>query len=136
MKRLLPAALLILAATCLITSCKKEKVQPPVTHPTATRTLRFILYTNQDFSNDTHNISFSLHIDDGITAPFDSVVYTAQVKDIPDHAHQLEFEKKVPDDGKALTVGFTYYIQNVGYSWHLDTIASNEKSKVIEYPFL
>jgi len=127
---------LIVAAICLTTSCKKEKSTPaPAPTPVATRTLRFILYTNQDFSNDNHNISFALHIDDGVSAPFDSTVYSTQVKNIPDKAHQLVFEKKVPDDGKTLTAGFTYAIQNVGFSWHLDTVASNEKQKVIEYPF-
>jgi hypothetical protein len=127
-------ALIVVATICLTTSCKKEKsaLKPA---PVATRTLKFILYTNQDFSTDDHNIIFALHISDGVTASFDSTVYTAKIKDIPDHAHQLVFEKKVPDDGKILTAGFTYEIQNVGYSWHLDTVASNEKLKVIEYPF-
>lgn len=127
-------ALLVAATICLTTSCKKEK-PTPAPSPVATRTLKFILYTNQDFSNDNLNISFALHIDDGKSFPFDSTVYSTQIKNIPDKAHQLIFEKKVPDDGKMLTAGFTYTIQNVGYSWHLDTVAANEKMKVIEYPF-
>jgi len=134
MKPIFIPILALAAVICLATSCKKEKtIKPPVT--SSGRTLRFILYTNEDFHTDDHGINFSLHISDGVHASFDSIVYTAKVKDIPDHAHQLVFEKKVPDDGKALTVGFTYEIQNVGFSWHLDTIAANEKSKVIEYPF-
>src|SRR3569832_762181 len=125
MKRLSPTARLVLAIICFTTSCKKDKTQPPVTSSSA-RTLRFILYTNADYSSDEHNISFALHISDGITAPFDSTVVSMKVKDIPDKAHQLVFEKKVPDNGKTLTVGFTYEIQNVGFSWHLDTCGANE----------
>jgi hypothetical protein len=130
-----PIMTLIVAAICLTTSCKKEKSTPAPTTPVATRTLRLILYTDKDFSTDEYNISFALHISDGYTAPFDSTVVSMKIKDIPDKAHQLIFEKKVPDDGKMLTAGFTYAIENVGYSWHLDTVAANEKMKVIEYPF-
>lgn len=134
MKYFLPAAILTFAVICLTASCKKANpVKPPVT--TSYRTLRFILYTNQDFSGNNENISFALHIDDGHTAPFDSTVFSTQVKNIPDKAHELVFEKKIPDDGKTLTAGFTYMIQNIGYSWHLDTVAANDKLKVIEYPF-
>jgi len=128
---------LIVAVICLTTSCKKEKPAPtPQPAPVATRTLKFILYTNQDFSTDEHNISFALHISNhnsGIA--FDSTVVSFKVKDIPHKANQLVFEKKVPLDGADLTAGFTYMIENVGYSWHLDTVAANEKQKVIEYPF-
>ncbi|MBS1532052.1 MAG: hypothetical protein JSU01_17255 [Bacteroidetes bacterium] len=133
MKLFLPTVILLFAAICLTTSCKKEKpVQPPVS--ASTRTLRFILYTNENFSGNNYDISFSLHISDGMSAPFDSTVFTAKVKDIPDKAHQLVFEKRIPY-GKTVTAGFVYAIKDVGYSWHLDTCAANEKFKVIEYPF-
>jgi len=134
MKHVLPAALLILAVISATTSCKKERPQQPVAQ-SSSRTLRFILYTNEDFSGDEHNISFALHIDNGKTAPFDSTVFSTKVKNIPDKAHQLVFERKIPNDGLPVTAGFVYTIQNVGISWHLDTCAANEKLKVIEYPF-
>ncbi|MFI5162543.1 MAG: hypothetical protein ACHQHN_14785 [Sphingobacteriales bacterium] len=135
MKHFFPSALLILALICLVTSCKKEKpVNPPAT--ASYRTLRFILYTNQDFSGNNENISFALHISNAqSTIKFDSTVFSAKVKDIPDKAHQLVFEKKIPDDGTAVAADFFYTIENVGMSWYLDTCAANEKTKVIEYPF-
>jgi hypothetical protein len=126
-------ALVVFAAICVTTSCKKEKSQPT---PVLTRTIRFILYTNQDFSNDNHNISFALHIrNTNQTISFDSTVFSMKVKDIPNKQNQLVFEKKVPSDGSILTAGFLYSIENVGNSWHLDTCAANEKFKIIEYPF-
>ncbi|MGZ3945020.1 MAG: hypothetical protein ACXVIY_08040 [Mucilaginibacter sp.] len=128
---------LIVAAICLTTSCKKEKpTQAPAPTPVATKTLKFILYTDKDFSTDDHNISFALHIsnpNNGIA--FDSTVVAFKVKDIPHKANQLVFEKKVPLNGADLSAGFTYSIENVGYSWHLDTVAASEKLKVIEYRF-
>lgn len=133
MKHLLRTTVVLTAAIFLITSCKKEKQVPA---PATTRTLKFILYTDQDFSGDEHNISFSLHISNGKSTPFDSTVATFKVKDIPHKANQLVYEKKVPLDGTILTAGFVYTIENVGVSWHLDTCAATEKFKVIEYPFL
>jgi len=133
MKYYLITAIMVAIAICLTTSCKKEKTIPP---PVSTRTLRFILYTDKDFSTDEHNISFALHISNHSTGiAFDSTVVAFKVKDIPHKANQLVFEKKVPLDGSVLTAGFTYTIENVGFSWHLDTCAANEKLKVIEYPF-
>ena len=133
MKSFLVTALVVFTAAGFITSCKKEKPQPA---PVATRTIKFILYTNQDFSNDNHNISFALHITNAShSIAFDSTVFAMKVKDIPNKQNQLVFEKKVPSDGSILTAGFLYTIENVGNSWHLDTCAANEKFKVIEYPF-
>lgn len=95
-----------------------------------------MLYTDKDFSNDDHNISFGLHIaNNDRTFGFDSVVATMKIKDIPHRANQLVFERTAPLDGTVLTAGFTYTIENVGFSWHLDTVASDEKFKTIEYAF-
>lgn len=127
--------LLVAAAICLTTSCKKEK-PVPTPAPIATRTLKFILYTDKDFSNNNENITFALHISNAqATIKFDSTVFSAKVKDIPNKAHQLVFEKKIPDDGTVVAADFFYTIENVGMSWYLDTCAANEKLKIIEYPF-
>ncbi|MBS1504848.1 MAG: hypothetical protein JST32_22495 [Bacteroidetes bacterium] len=135
MKHFLPAPFLFLVVIFLATSCKKEKpVKPPIA--TSTRTLRFILYTNQDFSGNNEHISFSLHVSNAQkTIAFDSTVFSAKVKDIPDKLHQQVFEKKIPDDGTVVAADFFYTIENVGMSWYLDSCAANEKLKVIEYPF-
>lgn len=133
MKHLLRTPIILAAAVCLIVSCKKEKHAPA---PVPTRTLKFILYTDKDFSDDEHNISFALHVVRiGNYPSFDSTVTSFKIKDIPHKANQLVFEKKVPDDGTTLTVGFVYTIEGIGVGWHLDTLGANQKSKTIEYPF-
>jgi len=135
MKYYLLTAFIGIITMGLITSCKKEKHNPaPVL--AATRTIKFILYTNKDFSTDEHNIAFSLHIaNNNGTFGFDSVVARMKIKDIPHKANQLVFERTAPLNTTTLTAGFTYEIENVGNSWYLDTVAANEKFKIIEYPF-
>jgi hypothetical protein len=117
----------------LIVSCQKETSQP---NQGPKRTVKFILYTNEDFSNITDTIIFTLHIKNTSgSIAFDSLLAGRRIKDIPGPSNKLVFEKTVPDDGSALVAGFLYEIKNVGYSWRLDSVAANEKFKVIEYPF-
>lgn len=133
MKYFLGTALVVFAAICFTSSCKKEKPQPM---PISSKQIKFILYTNKDFSNDDSNITFALHISNTARSiAFDSTVFSMKVKDIPNKQNQLVFEKKVPSDGSILTAGFIYSIENVGTAGHLDTCAANEKLKVIEHPF-
>jgi len=128
----------ILAAAFFMVSCKKEKQQPhPNPMPIAARTIKFILYTNKNFSGNTDSIFFSLSIhNESKSIAFDSLVAARRVEDIPNKANEWVFSKTVPhDDGSVLTAGFYYTIKNVGSSWSLDTCGTNEKMKVIEYPF-
>jgi len=59
------------------------------------------------------------------------------IKEIPDKAHNLVFNKLVPPghDKDTLLVGFVYDIQDVGESWFLDTCAPGQKVKIIDYNF-
>jgi len=124
-----------IVALLLIVSCKKEK-QPSHPTPVAVRTIRFILYTNEDFSKNTDSIYFSLSIhNESKTIAFDSLLAARRIQDIPDKANELVFSKTVPNDGSILTAGFLYTIKNVGSSWSLDTCGANERTKVIEFPF-
>jgi len=133
----LPTTLLVFVVVCLATSCKKESpANNKLPVAASFRTLRFILYTNKNFSNSNDSISFALHISNAqTTIKFDSTVFSAKVKDIPNKAHQLVFEKRIPDDGTIVAADFFYRIENVGMSWYLDSCAANEKLKVIEYLF-
>jgi hypothetical protein len=125
-----------LVAAFLIVSCKKEKQQQPGPVPVSGRTVKFILYTNKDFSQNTDSIYFSLSIhNQSKSIAFDSVLAARSIKDIPNKANALVFSKTVPDDGSILLAGFFYTIKNVGSSWSLDTVGAHEKIKVIEYPF-
>jgi len=127
------AILPVLATLIFMLSCQKPGTQP---NPAATKTIKFILYTNKDFSTVNDTITFSLTIKNksNVTV-LDSALTAMRVKDIPGPANKLVFQKTVPDDGSTLVAGFNYTIKNIGSSWFLDTVAANEKLKVIEYPF-
>jgi hypothetical protein len=136
MKRTL-TALLVFTIVCIITSCKKEKTQQPTVSPT--KTVRFILYTNSDLSNDEDTVSFALTIRNNAgtiksRTIFDSTLATRRFKDIPGPSNKLIFEKTVPNDGSILQVGFIYTAR-FGVGSHFDTVSTNENFKVFEYPF-
>ena len=59
-----------------------------------------------------------------------------KISAIPDSLHKIVIEKTVPgNDTTALVVGFTYYIENVGYSWNLDSFPARDTFKLIQYSF-
>ena len=131
MKKYLSPILFSLIILCE-SSCKKDNAQ---TTPLSSRTITFILYTEKDFSADEHNITFSLLIKNHLTTLFDSSLSTIKIKDIPAPVNKLIIEKKIPDDGSAWIVGFQYNIENVGYSWYLDSCAVGQSSKTVEFAF-
>ncbi len=120
-------------ALFLLAFCTKKVEVVPVS--ALTRTVKFNLYTDQDFSTDNHNITFSLFVRNHAKTLLDSAVVTMKVKDIPKIGNKLVFEKKIVNDDSELIAGFTYYIENVGYSWHLDTVAKGQNFKLIDYSF-
>jgi hypothetical protein len=112
-------------------SCKKDDL--PMASP---RKIRFVLYTEEDFSSDSSNITFSLFIRNSTKTLFDSTLSTIRIKDIPNESNKLIFEKQVPnDDGSVITAGFYYIIENVGQSWFLDTCSASTSIKTINYSF-
>jgi len=136
MKRCL-TFLSIFTGACITISCKKQNPQPPAA--ASTQTVRFVLYTNEDFSNDDDTVSFALTIRNNTgtinsRTIFDSTLATRRFKDIPGPSNKLIVEKTVPNDGSVLTVGFIY-TDRFGVGSHFDTVSTNEKLKVFEYPF-
>ena len=126
------AIFVIVTILCGI-SCKKDDVPAS---PNSGRTIQFNLYTLEDFSNDEHNITFSLFIKSHTQMLFDSTMATIKIKDIPNEINKLIVLKKVPhDDGSELSAGFVYTIENVGVSWHIDTISGGEPFKIIDFNF-
>ena len=131
MKNFISLSLLLCLLIFSFISC--EKNVSPATSP---RKIRFVLYTEEDFSSDNSNITFSLFIRNNTKTLFDSTLSTIKVKDIPNEANKLIFEKQVPnDDGSVLTAGFYYTIENVGLSWYLDTCSASTSFKTINYSF-
>ncbi|HEY9001900.1 MAG TPA: hypothetical protein VIM89_11150 [Mucilaginibacter sp.] len=128
--------LLVLAAISFIISCKKEKSQPAAA---SSKTIKFVLYTNEDFSTDEDTIRFALTIRNNAgtiksRSIFDTTLMLMKIKDIPGPSNKLVFSKTVPDDGTLLEAGFIYYTR-FGVGSKFDTVSTNEKLKVFEYPF-
>jgi hypothetical protein len=132
---------LVLFATILMIvtgSCKKVYTAPVENHntPFPSRTVRFELYTDKDFSGNQEVIRFSLHMKNDRKVLFDSLFATMKVEDIPDSSHRMMIEKNVPgNDTSTLTVGFYYEIEGVGNSWYLDSFPATDTFKLVRYPF-
>jgi hypothetical protein len=129
--------LLVLAALSLIMSCKKERSSQPVA--ASSKTIKFVLYTNEDFSTDDDTIRFSLTIRNNagtvkVHSIFDTTLALMRIKDIPGPSNKLVFSKTVPNDGSILEAGFIYSTR-FGIGSKFDTVSTNEKLKVLEYPF-
>lgn len=101
------------------------------------RKVRFLLYTDQSFSENEKMITFTMVIRDAHhKVLWDSVLSPMRIKDIPARLNKLEVVKSVPDNNRSLLqVGFLYFIENVGYSWYLDAFKEGESEKVIDYNF-
>lgn len=125
--------------------CKKDNPAQNPANAYSGKTVRFQLYTNQDFSDNAGVIHFSAFIKTGnvfLIDPtagrflYDSSFQSMAIKDIPDMAHKIIIEKKITGyDTSLLTAGFVYEIENVGYAWHIDTIKPENHLKVLDFNF-
>ena len=123
------------AAILIVTACKKDHYPSPVER-SPLRKVRFELFTNENFSGDKLNITFSVHMHNDDRAILDSALPTMKVEEIPDSAHRIVIEKWVPgNDTSTLVVGFTYHIDNVGYSWYLEEFPARDTFKLLRYSF-
>jgi hypothetical protein len=132
MKNIKP--ILISVVILIQLSCSKER---SVHHSGSDRTIRFELYTKNNFSENNDNITFSLFIKNKQNRVlFDSTLSVMKIMDIPDSTRKIVFEKKVPkEDASELAAGFHYIIEGVGYSSYLDTCKAGQLLKVIEFIF-
>src|SRR5690242_20608765 len=104
----------------LFSSCDKDGSEPDTGK--VERTIQYVLYTNEDFSNDEHNITFSVFARDDERTLLDSALTTMKVKEVPSAANKIVIEKKiVTDPSTVLVAGFVYKIEGVGTSWYLDS---------------
>ena len=117
-------------------SCKKTYPSTDGGDPSLDRTVRFQLYTDKDFSDETSVIKFSIFIRNSRKTLFDSSFAPMQIKDLPDAAHKIVIEKTVSGNGNVdLAAGFNYEIENVGHSWYIDTSKAGHAFKVVNYAF-
>ena len=136
---MLQRKLFILAALCisLLISCKKTNPDLPPNKPVATKTIRFQLYTDKDFSTNEHTIIFTTSIETAATGHklWDSTFAVRKIKDIPSAVNKIVIEKTIAASDSILKTGFYYTITDVGYSWYLDTVGKSSMFKVIDYDF-
>jgi len=133
MKKYSTFIILVFTGMLATSSCKKDRYPAK---PIPARTIQFTLYTEKDFSDDNHNITFSVFIRTHTRTLFDSTLSVMKIKDIPGTANKIVIEKKVPnDDGSDLAVGFNYTIENVGISWHTDTCQAGNTFKIVNFAF-
>ncbi|HEV8285136.1 MAG TPA: hypothetical protein VGQ09_12550 [Chitinophagaceae bacterium] len=139
MKKFISHIFVGLLVVTVAVSCKKDYSRVNTTYPDPTpvseRRIRYQLYTNHDFSDNNSMITFSLFIRNANRTLLDSPLVSMKIKDIPDAAHKLIFEKTVTGDNSDLAAGFRYEIQNVGNSWFTDTSKAGNVYKVIDYAF-
>lgn len=134
MKKAILTATTLFAILLTIWSCNKE--QPTPGTKKVERTIQYILYTNEDFSDDEHNITFSVFARDDERTLLDSAITIMKVKEIPSVENKIIIEKKLfTDASTVLVAGFVYEIEHVGVSWYLDSIPADDYSKTIEFAF-
>jgi hypothetical protein len=128
--------LAIVAVVSCLAACKKEGYPQYEDYFTQERIVRYELYTTEDFSDERNNIQFSLTIRKAGRTLFDSALATMKISDIPDSAHRIIIEKRVPhNDTASLAVGFDYTIENVGVSWHVEEFPAGDTLKVVRFGF-
>ena len=105
-------------------SCKKIKPDLPPIKPGVPKTIRFQLYTDQDFSTNEHTIIFtaSIQTTGSNHTIWDSTFAIRKIKDIPSLANMIVVEKTIATTDSILKAGFYYTITDVGNSWYLDTV--------------
>ena len=103
----------------------------------APRAVNFVLYTEKDFSNVHDTIRFELLMKSGNQVLLDSPLAPMTVAQVPDSIHRITIQKFVPTANRNddLIVGFLYHIDNVGYSWFLDSSKAGDGVKTVTYKF-
>lgn len=128
---------MVLSVMIVAVSCRKESQKP--TPPDPPRTVRYLLYTTENFSTDNKLITFELWMRrKGDGRPLlDSFLAPMKVSEIPDKAHAIIIDKVVPpgNNDVDLQLAFLYTIQDVGFSWYIDSLKVGEPSHTIEYSF-
>ena len=119
----------------LIASCKKKSQQP---NPNITRTLKFIVSTESDFTGLQDSIFISMRIEKTrpITVLWESNLPAMQLEDLPKYSERIEYIKEFSTtDTSLLRFGFRYTIKDVGQFWKYDSVGIKELNKQIHLNF-
>jgi len=128
---------LVVAASLMagLWSCKKHTEKPPHNIPPV-RTVKYVVYTSRDYSNNNSLVTIKLRMLAGNTFLWDSVLAPMQLKNIPGPDNKLIVEKKVPGNNNTeLSTGFYFSIENVGDSWYYEKFNAGESWKTVSLDF-
>jgi hypothetical protein len=130
-------SILFVSIIMIGTSCKKYTSEYMPGNPKAPRLVQFVLFTNNELSNDNTPVTFTLSIKKPTgEVLWDSVLAPIKIKDIPTLDHPLFVEKYVPgNDPSLLKVGFSYTIENVGNSSFMVPFEPGETLKKVGFNF-
>jgi len=119
------------------TSCKKYMSDYIPINSNAPRIVQFVLFSNNELSNDNDTITFTLAIKKtNGEVLWDSILAPMKIKDIPTLDAPLFVEKYVPgNDPSLLKVGFFYAIENVGNSSFTVPFEAGETLKKVGFDF-
>ncbi|HMK19615.1 MAG TPA: hypothetical protein VK492_15540 [Chitinophagaceae bacterium] len=137
MKKNIALSILIVSVIMIGTSCKKYTSGYMHGNPIVPRLVQFVLFSNNELSNDNNTVTFTL----AIKKPngdvlWDSVLAPMKIKDIPTLDHPVFAEKYVPgNDPSLLKVGFFYTIDNVGNSSFTVPFEPGETLKKVGFNF-
>jgi len=137
MKKNIALSILIVSIIMIGTSCKKYPSDYIPNNPTAPRLVQFVLFSNNELSNDNGTVTFTLAIKKtNGDVLWDSVLAPMKIKDIPSLDNSLFVEKYVPgNDPSLLKVGFLYTIDNVGNSSFTVPFEPGETLKKVGFNF-
>ena len=137
MKKISVLSILIASIILIGTSCKKYTSEYIPINPKVPRIVQFVLFTNNELSNDNSSVTFTL----AIKKPsgevlWDSILAPMKIKDIPTLDQPVFVEKYVPgNDLSLLKVGFFYTIENVGNSSFTVPFEPGETLKKVGFNF-
>jgi hypothetical protein len=130
---------ILLLASCVtvFVACRKDRVRSDDLIPLVSKTIRFQLYTTEDFKIETKNVIFRLFIEDPMRhIIWDSLLPPIRLNQVPDSFHIISIERNIRiKPQETIKAGFRYTIEDVGSSSYVDTLSPGTKFKLIEFNF-
>lgn len=128
--------LLFVSIILTVISCKKQAKDQVPPGPEIIRKFQFELFTDQDFSDNSDSISFTLFIQHPGDQPlWDTVLSPMKIKEIPKLPNKLVIQKMVTGDNSLLKAGFRYSIKDIGSSSWLDSSSAGTNFKIVAFNF-
>lgn len=135
MKKLATLIIALLFIFVFSYSCKND--ENPIPEVPLKRKVKFELFTTKDFSTYEGTITFKALINgsDRGRRVWDSTFAPMRVKDIPNEANKIAFEKVIDRGELPKAIGFEYYLEGVGLAWYVEQVSELEYVKTVKLDF-